>query len=172
MLTVLLPLLFAMVFAVICGVLDRKIHFAEKGEKAIDSLRAGWIEDKMLGFVIQYGRLKEYRDDSRALPLAVLRRLARVLVLIALGLTSNWLVSFAVAAHEPVGIWKFAGVLFYVMALVSGISALWFCEKKSPYDIDLQMSKLDAMLRNLIVKLKSIDPFRGENMERWISKQL
>jgi len=74
--------------------------------------------------------------------------------------------------HEPVGVWKFVGLLFYIMALVSGISALSFCEKKSPRDIRLQISKLDATLTNLTDKLKSIDPFRGENIKQFIAERV
>lgn len=162
-------LLFAMLCAVIWGVLDRNIRLSEKVEKAIEAFKAGMVEDKIIGFLVQRDRLEKYSYDRDALFWDVFGRLAGVLMLLAAGLASDWLVSFAAASHEPVGLWKFVGLLLYIMAFVSGISVWWFCQKKSPTAIGLQIPKLNATLANLIDKLKSIDPLRGENMERYIS---
>lgn len=170
MLTALLSLLFAMVCAVICGVLEHKIRLSEKVEKAIDAFKAGWVEDKITGVLIQRDRLEKYYDRD-ALFWDVFGRLAGVLMLLAAGLASDRLVLFATGAHESVSLWKFVGLLLYIMAFVSGVSVWWFCQKKSPGAIGSRILKLDAALDDLIAKLKSIDPFRGECMEQYISRR-
>ena len=139
-------------------------------KKAIIALKAGWVEDKITGVLIQRDRLEKSYDRD-ALFWDVFGRLAGVLILLAAGLASDRLVLFAAAAHQPVGPWKFAGLLLYIIAFVSGISVWWFCQKKSPSAIGSQILKLDATLDNLIAKLKTIDPFREECMEEYISKR-